>query len=285
MQSLKSAVLGAAFSLLALCMSTALGAEPFRGTWTVAPSKQVGMVKFGISYRDDNSRSQHESDWQVRALEGLDLTTPGRHDVRFAINREAGRIDAEGFIKDGEGAGTFQFQPAPDYVAAMDRLGFGDIDAEKQFAMALHDVTQEFARGMQAEKLADLDTDKLIAFRIFDVSPQFIHELRAAGLPARESDTLIAFRVHGVTPEVVRAFRKLGLDLDEDQLIAFRVHEVTPEYVAKVESLGLGRPSADQLIALRVHDVTPDYITEMKSRGLKNLTLDQLVQLKVHGIN
>ena len=286
MKSFKSAVLGMAFSLFALSAATAIqGAEQLRGNWSIAPSKKAGMVKFGITHGHDGGRSQHDSDWPVSALQGIDLATPGKHDVRFTINREAGRFDGEGFVKDGEGAGIFRFEPNPNYAPAMARLGFNGIDDEMQFAMAIHDVTQEFARTMKAENLSGLDTDKLIAFRIFDVNPRFIRELRAEGLPAKDADTLIAFRVHEVTPARVRELRKTGLELDEDHLIAFSVHEVTPEYVAKVNSLGLGAPDADQLIALRVHDVTPEYIDKMKSRGLKNLTLDRLVELKVHGID
>jgi hypothetical protein len=169
MKSFKSAVLGAAFSLLALnVVPTALARRQFRGNWSIAPSKQAGMVKFGVSHRGDDGQSDNESDWPVSALQGIDLTTPGKHDVRFTINREAGRIDAEGFMKDGEGAGIFSFTPDPNYVPAMSRLGFGGIDSHMQFAMAIHDVTQEFARTMKAENLSGLDTDKLIAFRIFE---------------------------------------------------------------------------------------------------------------------
>jgi hypothetical protein len=286
MKSFKSAVLGTALSLLAFSMApTAFGAGQFHGNWSVAPSKQAGMVNFGITYQDDENHSQHDSDWPVTALQGIDLATPGKHDVRFTITREAGRIDAEGFVRNGEGAGIFEFEPNPDYAPAMARLGFDDIDKHKQFAMAIHDVTREFARIMKAENLSGFDTDHLIGFRIFDVNPKFIRELRAVGLTARDADSLLAFRVHKLTPEYVRELRKSGLELTEDQLIAFRVHEVTPEYVAKMEALGLGRPDADQLIAMRVHDVTPEYVAEMKSRGLKNLTIDRLVQLKVHGID
>src|SRR5688572_2456728 len=286
MKSFKSAVLGTALSLFALSIvPTASGAEQFRGNWSIAPSKEAGMVKFGITYRDDKNQSQHESDWPVSALQGIDLTTAGKHDVRFTVTREAGRIDGEGFVKGGEGAGIFRFEPNPNYAPAMARLGFHDIDAHKQFAMAIHDVTQEFARTMKAENLHGLDTDKLIAFRIFDVNPRFIREMRAEGLPAKEADTLIAFRVHEVTPAIVRELRKTGIALGEDRLIAFAVHEVTPEYVAKVRSMGLGQPDADQLIAMRVHEVTPEYIAQMKSRGLKNLTFDQLIELKVHDID
>ena len=287
MKSFKSAVLGTALSLLAFNMAAVAWSAELRGNWSLAPSKQPGQVKFGITYRhdDDDGQSQHGSDWPVSALQRLDLATPGRHDVRFTINREAGRIEAEGFVKDGEGAGIFRFEPDSNYVPAMARLGFGDIDEEKQFAMALHDVTQEFARTMMAEDLSGLETDKLIGFRIFDVNRQYIRELRAAGVPARDADKLMAFRVHGVTPETVRELRKRGLELSEDQLIAFHVHQVTPEYASRIEAQGLGRPDADQLIALRVHGVTPEYIAKMKSRGLKNLSIERIVELKVHGID
>jgi hypothetical protein len=285
MKTLKTAVLGTALSLLALGFLPAAAAEQLRGHWSVAPSKKPGMVMFGITYRDDEGQSQHQSDWPVASLQGLDLTTPDRHDVKFAVLREAGRLDGEGFVNAGEGAGTLRFTPDPDYAPAMERLGFDDIDGHKQFAMAIHDVTTDFARTMKAQKLQGLDTDKLIAFRIFGVTPQFIDELRAAGLRADEADKLVAFRVHGVTPAVVRELGRLGLDLDEDQLVAFRVHGVTPEYVTQVKAAGLGQPDADHLIAMRVHGVTPEYIARMKSRGLKNLTLERLVELKVHGID
>jgi len=286
MKTFKSAVLGMALSLLALVIAPAAhGADPLEGSWTLSPSKMPGMMNVDLTFRNDERHWQHDSVWPVSALEGLDLATPGRHDVKFTINREAGRMNAEGFMKDGRGAGVFRFEPAPDYVPAMAKLGFDDIDGEKQFAMAMHDVTTAFARSMKAENLEGLDTDKLIAFRIFEVTPQFIREMRAAGLPAKSADTLIAFRVHGVSPAVVNQFRKSGFELTEDQLIAFRVHEVTPEYAAKIEGLGLGRPDADQLIALKVHEITPEYIAQMKARGLKNLTLDRLVALKVHGID
>lgn len=285
MKSLKSAVLGTALSLLALNPAAVTAAEPMRGHWSLAPTEQAGMVMLGITRRDETHQSQHQKDWPVSELQGLDLTTPGRHDVRFAVVREAGRLDADGFVKDGEGAGTFRFTPDGNFAAAMRRLGFDGIDEDRQFAMALHDVTTQFARAMKAENLDGLDSDKLIAFRIFDVTSAFIDELRATGLPATEANKLIAFRVHGVTPAVVRDLARLGLDLDENQLIAFRVHQVTPEYVAEVQSAGLGRPEADQLIAMRVHGVTPDYIERMKGRGLKNLTLERLVELKVHGID
>ena len=233
-----------------------LAAEEFKGSWTLMPSKEPGKVHFTLIHQRDGNNSHHESDWPATEFEGLDLDTRGKHDMSFTMTRAAGRLTCEGFLNDGEGAGIFRFAPDARIVPAMGAFGFTGIDEEKQFAMAMFDVTPEFAKTMKGEKLSGLDTDKLIAFRIFNVTPQFIHEMRAEGLAATDSDKVIAFRIHGVTPAMVREVRKAGL-----------------------------KASEDQLIAMRIHGVTPEFISDMKSRGLKDLTIDQLVNLRIHGID
>jgi hypothetical protein len=276
-----------AAALLLACVARAAPAgdtEDFRGNWTLMSTKQPGMVHFGLSHHMHGGNSNHENDWPVAALQGLDLSA-ARHDVKFVIDRDAGRFDCTGFIENAEGAGFFRFTANPQFIRDMAALGFDGIDEQKQFAMAVTDVTVDFARRMKGEKLAHLDTDKLLALRIFDVTHEFIAELRAEGQPASDADKLIAFRVHGVTPEEIRQLRKAGLDTDEDHLIAYRVHGVTPEFLAKLASLGYANLDSDQLIAMRVHGVTPQYIADMKSRGMKDLSIDQLLKLRIHGID
>lgn len=273
-------------SVLALaCPPRAFAAEPFKGSWTMSSSGQPGMVHFALMHRMHGGNSNHSTDWPVGEFLGVDLTAAGKHDVTFHITRDAGRFDCEGYLKDSEGAGLFTFSANPQYPKDMQALGFTGIDQEKQFAMAVTDVTVDFARQIKRENLTDLDIDKLMAFRIFRVDSRFIHALRAEGLTARDSGKLIAFRVHGVTPELVRAMRSSGLETSEDRLIAFRVHGVTPEFIAEVRKLGYENPSSDQLIAMRVHGVTPEFITRMKSRGLKDLSIEKMVSLRVHGID
>jgi hypothetical protein len=281
----KSAAL-CAFSLCAwILASAAFAAGELKGKWTIEPADEAGQVHFGMFRRFNGGNMNHESDWPVSAFQGLDLATRARHDVKFAIARDAGRFDCEGFLENGEGVGTFLFTPDAKFVPAMDALGFDDIDADKQFAMAIHDVSIDYARQMKARNLRGLDTDKLLAFRIFDITQQFIEELRKEGLQAEDADRLVAFRVHGVTPQLVRELKRAQIDVGEDQLIAFRVHGVTPEFVNEVESLGYPRVDPDQLIAMRVHGVTPKFISEMKARGLKDLSIDKLVALRVHGMD
>lgn len=253
----KKLVIFAALLACAIGLSQPLhAAEEFNGSWNLMPSKEPGKVRFGLMHQRDGGNSHHESDWTVAAFEGLDFTTHGKHDVSFTIPRAAGRITGKGFLDEGEGAGVFHFAPDAKFIPAMEALGFTGIDEEKQFAMAMFDVTPEFAETLKGEKLTGLDTDKLLAFRIFNVTPLFIRELRDEGLAATSSDKVIAFRIHEVTPAMARDVRKAGLEASEDQLVAMRIHGVTPEFIA-----------------------------EMKSRGLKDLTIDQLVGLRIHGID
>jgi hypothetical protein len=288
-------------------------AEVRGGDWTISKSEAPGKVEFSLIEHHHGGTSSHQSDWSASAFLGVDFSKPGRQDVHFIITRDAGKIDCEGFLNNGEGAGLFHFQPDSNYPREMQALGFS-VDDEKQFTMAVQDVSLEFAKQMKNEHLSNLDTDKLIAFRIFRVDSTFIEALRAEGLKISDADKLVAFRIHGVSPQLVRSLRQAGYSPDEDmliamrihgatpewmaelkqrgydhidleKLIAFRIHGVSPEFIQKLQSMGYAHPDPDELIAMRIHNVTPEYISDMRSRGIHDLSIDQLVSMRIHGID
>jgi len=283
------------------------------GDWTIRKSDDAGKVEFSLIEHHHGGTSSHESDWPTSSFFGVDFSKAGRQDVHFTITRDAGKIECEGFLNNGEGAGIFHFQPDANYPREMQALGFS-IDDEKQFSMAVMDVSLEFARQMKNEHLSDLDADKLIAFRIFRVDAAFIEALRAEGLKISDADKLVAFRIHGVSPEMVRSLHQAGYSPNEDtliamrihgatpewmaelkqrgydhvgleKLIAFRIHGVSPEFIQKLQGLGYSHPDPDELIAMRIHNVTPEYISDMRARGIHDLSIDQLVSMRIHGID
>jgi len=304
-------VVGVTFKSRVLANSSA---DAQRGDWTISKADDPAKVEFSlIMHHRGGGHSNHESDWNKSAFPNVDFNKPGRQDVHFVIARDAGKIDCEGFLDNGEGAGLFHFQPDANYPRQMSSLGF-PIDDEKQYAMAVQDVSLEFAKQMKNEHLKDLDTDKLIAFKIFNVDSAFIQELRDAGLTITDSDKLVAFRIHGVTAQMVRSLHQAGYKPDEDtliamrihgaspewmaelkkrgydhvdleQLIAFRIHGVSPEFIEKLQGLGYTHPEPDQLVAMRIHNVTPEFISDLKARGMQNLSIDQLVGMRIHGID
>lgn len=288
-------------------------ADTRSGDWTISKSDSPGKVEFSLIEHHHGGTSSHQSDWPATSFQGIDFSKPGRQEVRFTITRDAGKIECEGFLNNGEGAGLFHFQPDPNYAREMQSLGF-TVDDEKQFGMALQDVSLEFAKQMKNEHLSDLDADKLISFRIFRVDSAFIEALRAEGLKITDSDKLVAFRIHGVTPEMIRNLHQAGYSPDEDtliamrihgatpewmgqlkqrgydhldleKLIAFRIHGVSPEFIDKLQGLGYSHPDPDELIAMRIHGVTPEYINDMRARGIRDLSIDQLVSMRIHGID
>jgi hypothetical protein len=288
-------------------------AEVHSGDWTISKSDSPGKVEFSLIEHHNGGHNSHQSDWSTSLFQGVDFSKPGRQDVHFTITRDAGKIDCEGYLNNGEGAGLFHFQPDANYPREMQAIGF-PVDDEKLFSMAVMDVTVDFAKQMKGEHLNDLDTDKLIAFRIFGVNSEFIQAIRAEGLKISDADKLVAFRIHGVTPEMIRSVRQMGYSPDEDKLIAmrihgaspewiaelkqrgydhvdldkliaFRIHGVSPEFIGKVQSLGYAHPDPDELIAMRIHNVTPEYISDMKARGIHDLSIDQLVSMRIHGID
>jgi hypothetical protein len=306
-----------AFLVFAFCLLFAVvknrAADVRSGDWTIRHSDEPGKVEFSLIEHHHGGNSNHESDWPTSSFAGVDFSKSGRQDIHFTISRDAGKIDCEGFLNNGEGAGLFHFQPDPNYASQMHKLDF-DIDDDKQYSMAVQDVSLEFARQMRNEHLADLDADKLIAFRIFRVDSAFVEDIRAAGLNISDSDKLVAFRIHRVTAQMIRSLHQAGYSPDEDiliamrihgatpewieelkkrgyehvdleQLIAFRIHGVSPEFIDKLQGLGYKHPDPDQLVAMRIHRVTPEYISDLRSRGMHDLSIDQLVSMRIHGID
>jgi hypothetical protein len=305
-----------AIAVLALVVRSRATDVP-SGNWTIRKSEDRGKVAFSLIQHRRNGSSNHESDWPVSSFAGVDFSKPGRQDVRFTVTRDAGKVDCEGFLANGEGAGIFHFQPDPNYPQAMRALGFPiDVSdqSDMQYSMALFDISLEFAGQMKAENLTDLDAGKLIAFRIHGVDAAFINDLRAAGLKISDSDKLVAFRIHGVTPQMVRFLHQAGYSPDEDiliamrihgaspewmaqlkshgydhveleKLIAFRIHGVSPEFIDKLQHLGYSHPDPDELVAMRIHNVTPEYISDLRSRGMHDLSVDQLVNMRIHQID
>jgi|HubBroStandDraft_1064217.scaffolds.fasta_scaffold00009_64 hypothetical protein len=244
-------------------------AETLTGSWSIGPSNRPGLVEFQVN----RGHSTTQSRWKIADLVGLD-PPPARHDVQFTVERDAGRLEADGVVADNLGAGTFHFIPDSRYASEMARLGLGRIDEESQFADALHDVSLTFAREMVAAGIAGLDAGELLAFRIHGVDNSYVQGPRQAG------------KIHGATAQWASGLAKLGYTrASADQLIAFRVHGVTPEFIDALRPLGLAMRTPEQPVAMRIHGVTPEYIAGLETRGMKNLTVDQLVALRIHGID
>src|SRR5216684_3287385 len=138
-----------AYILIACTLVLALiarASDTRTGSWTISHSDEPGKVSFALIYHSKHNNSNHESDWPSSEFKGVDFAKSGKQDVKFTIARDAGRFDCEGYLKDGEGAGVFHFAPDAKYLSQMSALGFTGIDEDKQFSMAVLDVSVAYAK-------------------------------------------------------------------------------------------------------------------------------------------
>ena len=254
---MRTSLFASALLAVSLGMAPAQAIDLLNGQWTLNPGDMPGQVHVMLvrSGRPGNTFTSG-SDWNAADLKGLDLATPGRHDVHFSVARDAGNLEAEGFVNGSEGVGLFKFTPNPKYAAEMAAAGFPGVEDEKQLGLALIDVSLGFAREMQALKIDGLDLRSLRAFRVHKIDGAYVKALGAEGLTSVSAKNLVAFRIHGVTPDFIKAVKAQGFT-----------------------------PTERQLVTMRIHEVTPDYIAGLKKRGMEKLTLDKIISLKIHGIS
>jgi hypothetical protein len=138
-------IVTASLAALWLCLSfvaSAQGAAEFRGSWTLSPSREAGKVQFNLTQRNaDGGTSRQQSAWPVTAFHVLDLKAGGKHEVRFVIEHEVGRIECRGFIEDGEGAGAFTFKLSAQYLESLRSRSHLEVDENVQFAQAVRTLS------------------------------------------------------------------------------------------------------------------------------------------------
>jgi hypothetical protein len=309
-------ILAAAFALLT---TFAAHAEAIRGAWTMTPTPVADLVQVNLT-RD---HSQWGESMPLSAFSGLSaasMNSTSDSRVQFALRRDAGTVNFDGWFRDNEGVGHFTFVPNENYLATLRSMNvrvdddWHYDDNEQLFRLAWHDVSTDFIRTMRSlgydatlgtyvkfrihgvtprfvTDLRGLGYDQLSAqdlvrFRIHGASPDFIRALSALGYRGLSAEELVRFRIHGVSPDFIRDLNALGYsNIDSSELVKFRIHGVSAEFVRQLSDLGYKNVDAEDLVRMRIHGVTPDFIRELQSAGYRNVPVDKLVSMRIHGID
>src|SRR5882757_5874064 len=129
------------------------GSESITGNWSVHLSDTAGKLRLLLERSSGKHHMNSSNDVPTTQLAGLSmdqLNSNAGSVVHFQINREAGVMECEGYVKSGGGGGVFHFMANLNYVAAMQALGYRDLDNERTFTLSLHDVTTTYVRDMKA---------------------------------------------------------------------------------------------------------------------------------------
>lgn len=265
-----------------LAAFAARAAQP-HGAWHLTDR---GDGRLQIDLVSDHNHNSHPIERTAfTGLTAAQMSAAVETPVDFRLVRDAGTLRFTGTFMNSEGVGRFTFEPNASYAATLRGLGVAasDLDDDKLFALALHDISSAFIKEMQSLGYRE-DLDRYIAFRIHGASPQFVRDLNALGYKP-DADQLVTFRIHGVTPEFIRDIRALNYQPDAEELVTFRIHGVSPEFIRGMRELGVRELDADNLVALRIHGASVDYVRDLRNLGYPNLTAEQLVTMCIHGVS
>jgi hypothetical protein len=281
-------------------------------------SREDGKVQ--VSFRTGEG-SRNNSNWSsgydFAELQGLSSAqlNGSSQPVRFALIREAGRLDCTGTTGNRQGIGTCTFAADAGFagrlaaagigrptdrqafnltladvryelVDELGRYGYDKPDVGDLVAMGIHGATAGYVRDIAAAGYRLGKADGLVKFRIFGIDARFIRDMAAIGPQFSKlgAEDLVKFKIHGVRPELVRAYTQLGYPtLDSDDLVAMQIHGVSPQFITELAGLGYRGIPTDQLVKLRIHGVTPEFIRGLKAEGIALPSAEQLVRLRLAG--
>jgi len=255
------------------------------GQWTlelIPQGVQFSIHRTWDGHNNYSSSSSYDLD-DFRGLTRARVEAGGS--AKFDMLRDAGTLSCEGSFRNGGGGGTFVFAPNPEYVSALRSLGYSNLDAERLFELAVHNVSRAYIRELDELGYHRLPLDELVQLRIHGVSTAYIRDLRDLGYTF-QPDELVQLRIHGLTAEFAATLKKSGYGtLAADQLVQLQIHGVTSEYMKGFHDMGYPRIPVDDLVQLRIHGVTTEFVNQLRGMGYGRAGVNDLVQLQIHGVS
>jgi hypothetical protein len=310
-------------AVTAACMVGSVPAaaqQPQSISWSIASDRTANNLQLTIDSRwGASNHSTWSNDRSLGELQGLTAAqlAGGSQPVRFALVKEAGRLDCSGTAGGGRGSGVCSFtpdsgfttfletrgigRPSPhqsysltmsgvgrDLVDALDKNGFARPNIDQLTAMGIHGATASYVRELGGLGYR-LSADDVVAFKIHGVEPDYIRQMATIGPALRQiqPSDLVALRIHGVKPEFVRQMAAIGPEfrnVTADDLVSMAIHGVRPELAQTFVQLEGGKLRSDDVVSMAIHGVSADYIRQLAALGYRGLSADDLVSMSIHGV-
>jgi hypothetical protein len=253
-----------------------------------AKHSRPGMVQASFSSAGNRGHDNHWStNFTATALTGLDLNrlrAGGDKPLRFALLREAGRLDCAGNGGNSRASGTCAFTADARFINFLASRGMRRPTRNESFSMMAVDVRRETVEALHTARYPVPTPDELISLTAVGVDAGYISGLARAGYRPPNLDTLLQFKALDITPGYIAGFVRHGFaTMDADQLVQLKALDINADYIASFERIGYRNLSADQLVELKALGVTAEYASAVQRRSTERLTPGRLVELKAIG--
>jgi hypothetical protein len=231
--------------------------------------------------RGDNNWS---TDFRPSELVGLDVAGfrgAGSRPLRFALIREAGRLDCSGQGGDSYAAGNCSFTANPAFTQLIESRGIGRPTSEQSFGLMAVNARRDVIDAVAAAHYPTPSIDNLMALSALGVNGAYISEMARAGYRPRDIDTLVEFKALNITPQWISGFVRIGYaNLPSDELVQLKALDITPDFIMSFDRIGYGRLPVDQLVQLKALNVTPEFVQRIAAVDAGLPPVHKLVELK-----
>ena len=237
----------------------------------IEPTGKSDQVQ--VRFRRDVNRGTDNwsSTFRIDDLAGLDaaaLRGPGTNPLRFAIIREAGRIDCAGSGGNAMARGTCGMTPDRRFNDFLTASGISRPSEEQTYALIAVNARRELVVALKASGYQTPSLDKLIELSAVEVTPAYIRALDAIGYKPPSLGQLVEFAALEITPEFIGSFARAGYsNLTPGELVQLKALEITPEFIAGFERIGYSSLSVGTLVELKAMDVTPEFVRAVQQGG------------------
>jgi hypothetical protein len=279
-----------ALLLAFISISSACTAAP--GQWIhftlESPRGDDGRIQ--ASFRKE-VRGHDENNWssgfRPSELAGLDLAgfrSGGTRPLRFAIVREAGRLDCTGHGGERYAAGDCSFTADPAFTQLLVSRGIGRPSNDQAFALMAVNARRDLINAVAAARYPTPTIEDLMALAALGVDSDYISGLAHVGYRPQTIHSLIEFKALGISPQWIGGFVRIGYaNIPADQLVQLKALDITPEYIAGFDRMGYRKLPVDKLVQLKALEVTPDFVSRISAVDGGLPPVDKLVQLKALG--
>jgi hypothetical protein len=276
------ALLLAFISVSSACTAAPAGLIHF----TLEPRRGGEFVH--ADFRSENGpRDDHDwsTEFRPAELSGLDLAGfrgAGNRPLRFALIREAGRLDCSGQGGQSHASGNCSFTADPGFTQLLESRGNRRPTRDEAFALMAVNARRGLIDAIAAARYPMPSVDDLIALSALDVSGAYISEMARAGYRPRTIDSLIQFKALNITPQWISGFVRMGYaNLPADELVQLKALDITPEFIAGYDRIGYRHLPVDTLVQLKALEITPDFVRRVAGAGAPMPPVERLMTLKM----
>lgn len=260
-----------------------------------APSEWVGFTlradRHGSNVQADFNDRGHDNNWssgfKPSELIGFDVNgfyTAGTRPIRFAIVREAGRLDCAGNGGAAYASGNCNFTADPNFTQLLLSRGIGRPNPHQAMGLMSLDVRRDLIETLATAQFPRPTIDDLMALTALGVDRGYINALSRAGYRPQTIQSLTEFKALNIGPDWIGGLVRIGYaNVPSSDLVQLKALDVDANFISGFDRLGYRHLPVDQLVQLKALGITPEFARSVVGDGGSPPPVDDLVQMRLFG--